>query len=270
MNESSKVFEFSALKSMLLMLGAYAFSYCLGLTFHETGHALAYLIVGGISDIGIHVNPFTESHCSCSYVPPEVFPFTGCMGPLFNLLCSSIITLVLWRKRNPKLLPLLMCAGTAFIMEGVGIFIDIADLPMLSDWGKVMVIGGVSPIIMSIIAAIFLIIGSTIMLLLMPLVNVSSHDSYWKRVLISSGSILFFIFPVIYVSIFVPNLLENKLIPLSSAIGFNFLLMALYKPVFPFLDRISHTDTSTINWSVIAIAFGAAFAIISVDLIFFY
>jgi uncharacterized membrane-anchored protein len=129
-----------------------------------------------------------------------------------------------------------MCAGTNFIVEGVGIFIDIADLPMLSDWGKVMVVGGVSPIIMSIIGAIFIIIGSTIMLLLMPLVNVSSHDSYWRRVLISSGSILYFIFIVFYVSKFVPNLLEDKLIPLFSAIGFNILLMALYKPAFPVLD----------------------------------
>jgi hypothetical protein len=66
MNEPSKVYDFSALKSMLLMLGAYTFSYCLGLTIHETGHALAYLIVGGISDIEIHVHPFTESHVSCS------------------------------------------------------------------------------------------------------------------------------------------------------------------------------------------------------------
>lgn len=57
---ASKGYEVSILKSMLLMLGAYTFSYCLGLTFHETGHALAYLIVGGISDIEIHVNPFTN------------------------------------------------------------------------------------------------------------------------------------------------------------------------------------------------------------------
>ena len=270
MNEPSKVYEFSALKSMLLMLGAYTFSYCLGLTIHETGHALAYLIVGGISDIEIHVNPFTESHVSCSYVPIKFFPFTGAMGPLFNLLCSSILILVLWRKRNPKLLPLLMCAGTNFIVEGVGIFIDIADLPMLSDWGKVMVIGGVSPIIMSIIGAIFIIIGSVVMLLLMPLINVSSHDSYSRRVLILSGSILYFTFSVFYVSRFVPNLLENKLIPLFSAIGFTVLLMALYKPVFPVLDRISHTEISKVDWSAITIAFGAAIAIISVDLIFFY
>ncbi|MFX1321724.1 MAG: hypothetical protein ACFFAQ_08770 [Promethearchaeota archaeon] len=270
MNEPSKVYEFSALKSMLLMLGAYTFSYCLGLTIHETGHALAYLIVGGISDIEIHVNPFTESHVSCSYVPIKFFPFTGAMGPLFNLFCSSIITLVLWRKRNPKLLPLLMLAGTNFIVEGVGILIDIGDLPMLSDWGKVMEIGGVSPIIMGIIAAVFIIIGSTIMLLLMPLVNVSLRDSYWKRVFISSGSILYFIFVVFYVSIFAPNLLEDKSIPLFSAIGFNILLMALYKPAFPVLDRISHTEISKVDWSAIIIAFGAAVAIISVDLIFFY
>ena len=87
---------------------------------------------------------------------------------------------------------------------------------------------------------------------------------------ISLYAILFVIFVVFYVSIFAPNLLEDKTIPLFSALGFNILLMALYKPAFPYLDRISHTDTSTVDWSAIAIAFGAAFAIISVDLIFFY
>lgn len=269
MSEPSKIFKLSTLKSILLLLGAYAFSFCLGLTFHETGHALAYLIVG-VSDIEIHVHPFALSYCSHGFRPTEVLPFTGCMGPLFNILCSSIITLAVWRKRNPKLLPLLICAGTAFLAEGVAIFIDIADLPLLTDWGKVIIIGGISPIIMGIIGALFLAIGSTIMLLLLPLVNISSRDSYLRRILKSIGFILYFIFSVIYVSIFDLNVLDNRLIALFSAIGFSFLLMAPYKPVFPFLDRISHTDTSIVNWSAVAIAFGSALTIIVIDLVFFY
>lgn len=269
MSELSKIFDISTLKSILLVLGAYIFSYCLGLTFHEMGHALAYTILG-ISDIRIYVHPFALSHCDRGPVPTEMLPFTGAMGPLFNIICSTIITIAVWRKRNPKLLPLIMCAGTAFTAEGVAIIIDIAGLPLLTDWGKVMIIGGVSPIIMGIICVLFLVIGTIILLLLLPLVNISSRDSYLRRILISIGFILYFIFSVIYVSIFDLNVLDNRLIALLSVIGFNFLLMALYKPVFPFLDRISHTDTSIVNWSAVAIAFGSALTIIVIDLVFFY
>jgi len=269
MSEPSKIFELSTLKSILLLLGAYTFSYCLGLTFHEAGHALAYTILG-LSDIRIYVHPFALSHCDRGPVPTEMLPFTGAMGPLFNIICSTIITLAVWRKRNPKLLPLLMCAGTAFTAEGVAIIIDIAGLPLLTDWGKVMIIGGVSPIIMGIICVFFLVIGTTIILLLLPLINISSRDSYLRRILISIGFILYFIFSVIYVSIFDINVLDNRLIALFSAIGFNFLLMALYKPIFPYLDRLSHTDTSTVSWSAVIIAFGAALTIIFIDLVFFY
>lgn len=268
MYNSSKVIEISTLKSFLLVFGAYTFSYCLGLTFHEIGHALSYTILG-LSNFRIYVHPFTLSHVSISYIPLTVMPFTGSMGPLFNLLCSSIVTLSVWRKRNPKLLPLLMCAATAFMAEGVAIIIDIISLPLLTDWGKVMIIGGVSPIIMGIISALFITIGSIIFLLLLPLENVFPNDSYWKRLLISLGYGLYFTISVIYVSFFDPSVLFNRIIALISATGFTVLLMSLYKPAFPYLDRISHTETSRVSWAAIGIALGAALVIISIDLIFF-
>jgi len=41
-----------------------------------------------------------------------------------------------------------MWAGTAFMVKDTAIFIDIIELPLLTDWVKVMIIGGISPIIM--------------------------------------------------------------------------------------------------------------------------
>ncbi|MFX1569241.1 MAG: hypothetical protein ACFFCV_12830 [Promethearchaeota archaeon] len=268
MSEPSK-FKNSTLKSMLLVLGAYAFSYCLGLTLHETGHAIALAIVGA-SNIRIYVHPFALSHASGEPLLPEVMAFTGCMGPLFNILCSCIITLVVWRKRNPKLLPLLMCGGTALTSEGVAIFMSLAQLPLLTDWGQVIIMGGVSPIIIGIIGAIFTITGIIMLLLLFPLENISTHNSFWKLLIILSGFPLYFIISVTYVFIFDPDVLTNRLIALLTTIGLTLLFASIYKPIFPYLDRISHTDTSKFNWSTIIIAFGAAAAIISVDLIFFY
>lgn len=268
MSQSSKIFNLSALKSILLVFGAYTFSYCLGLIFHETGHALAYTIVG-VSDIEIHVHPFALSHCSHGFRPTEVLPFTGSMGPLFNILCATIVSLSLWRLRNPKLLPLLMWAGTAYIAEGVAMFIDIAELPLLTDWGKVMIIGGVSPVIIGIMGIVFIIIGSIFMLLLLPLENISVRDSFCKRYLITTSISVYFLLSVIYTSIFNLSVLDNRLIAFFSTIIFNLLLTTIYKPIFPFLDRLSHTNTSSISWSAVKIALGLAFGIIIIVLVFF-
>lgn len=266
--QSSKIFEISTLKSILLLFGAYTFSYCLGLLFHETGHALAYLIVG-VSDIEIHVHPFALSYCSHGFRPTEVLPFTGSMGPLFHILCATIVTLSLWRIRNPKLLPLLIWAGTAYIAEGVAILLDIMDLPILTDWGKVIIIGGVSPILMGIIGITFIIIGSIFMLLILPLANISVRDSYLKRFLITTSISLYFLLSVIYSSIFDTNVLENRLIAFSSTILFNLLLTSLYKPIFPFLDKLSHTDTTPVSWFAIKIALGLTVGIVTIILVFF-
>ena len=268
MNQSSKIFNLSTLKSMLLVFGAYTFSYCLGLIFHETGHALAYTIVG-VTDIEIHVHPFALSYCSHGYRPPEVLPFTGSMGPLFNVACATIVSLSLWRVRNPKLLPLLMWAGTAYIAEGVAMFIDIAGLPILTDWGKVIIIGGVSPVIIGIMGSIFIIIGSIFMLLLLPLENVSHRDLFWKRYLITTSISVYFLLSVIYTSIFALFVLDNRLIAFFSSIVFSLLLTTIYKPIFPFLDRLSHTKTFQISWSEVKIALGSALGIVIIVLVFF-
>lgn len=44
-----------------------------------------------------------------------------------------------------------MWTGTAYIAKGMAIFIDTIELPVLTDWGKVMIIGGVSLILIRIL-----------------------------------------------------------------------------------------------------------------------
>jgi hypothetical protein len=162
-----------------------------------------------------------------------------------------------------------MWAGTAYIAEGVAMFIDIAGLPILTDWGKVIIIGGVSSVIIGIMGSIFIIIGSIFMLLLLPLENVSHRDLFWKRYLIATSISFYFLLSVIYTSIFALFVLDNRLIAFFSTIVFNLLLTAIYKPIFPFLDRLSHTETSPISWSVVTIALGSALGIILVVIVFF-
>lgn len=81
MSENSRKFDLSIIKSILLVLGAYSFSYSLGLAFYETGHAIALSIVGA-SDIRIYVHPFALLNCEGGPLTQEVMPFTGSMAPV--------------------------------------------------------------------------------------------------------------------------------------------------------------------------------------------
>lgn len=101
--------------------------------------------------------------------------------------------------------------------------------------------------IMGIIGDIFFIIGSTVILLLIPLINISPTDPYLKKILISLDFSVYFTISVIYVSILDLSILENRLIALLSAIGFTIMLMSLYKLVFPYLDLLSHTEPSKVS-----------------------
>jgi len=116
---------------------------------------------------------------------------------------------------------------------------------------------------------VFIIIGSIFMLLLLPLENVSHRDLFWKRYLITTAISFYFLLSVIYTSIFDLSVCDNRLIALFSSIVFNLLLTAIYKPIFPFLDRLSHSETSPISWSVIKIALGSGLGIIIIVLVFF-
>lgn len=244
-------------------------SYCLGLTIHEIGHAIA-LSLAGASDIRIFVHPFSLSYYNNSSLPTDIMPFIGSMGPLFNLGCATTIILVLWRKRNPKLLPLLMWVGIAYFSEGVSIIMNISDISITSDWGKVIILGGISPIILGIIGVLFITLGCILILLLLPLENISPHDSIWRIGLTSIGFVFYFAFSLVYVLALDPINITGRLIALISALFLLIFITTSYKHVFHLLDRFSHTKISSASWYTVLIALGSGVAIIIIDFAFFY
>ena len=102
--------------SLLLLLGSFAFAFCLGEAVHELGHYLSHRLNG--VTVGIRLDPFGGSLIiNGSSAPPETWGITTLMGPLFNLACGLLVTLLVWRFRKPALLPLLLWGPVALVQE---------------------------------------------------------------------------------------------------------------------------------------------------------
>lgn len=236
--------------AMFIFLGSYFFSVCLTVLIHETGHALALLIFR-YPDIKLVVTPFYGNTTSSMPLSMNNAAFIIAAGPIFDLFCASIITISLWHKRNPKLLPLLMYGGTAFLLEGVVMFNTFFTNSIITDWYG-LIYFGLSPVLVGILTSGVLIIGSIFMYILWPLTSISVHDSFLKKLYINSGYILYLFLSIVFSIITnLPSLPEFWFLIILNSIVATILLsirIILYRPVFPIIDHLTHTEVYNYNY----------------------
>ena len=92
-------------KTTLILMGAFTFSFLLGEAVHETGHYLAHQAYGN-QNIGMHIDPFGGSKIlGVTSLPLDVMGVTSLCGPFANLILGISVYLVLYKKRRPILLP---------------------------------------------------------------------------------------------------------------------------------------------------------------------
>ena len=272
-NMRKEILKLSSFKPMLFFFGAYIFSNCFYYFIHEIGHAIMFLILG-YSDVEIHISPFS------GYVTVPFFSFYPDLnvflvflgGPLFDLLCATIIIILFWRIRNPYLLPLLMYSSTAFLSEGIVIlncFFNSSETMYDFDW---LMFLGLSPIIVAIICGVVLFIGLVITYLIWPIVEISPSDSILRKLFINSGFIIYLILTIIFRPFFVPIGAKTQFYLIFiylSSISFFILSIAIYKPVFPFIDRLTHTDVIEVSWHNVQYSLGLGVGIF-IFLLFFF
>jgi len=248
----------TTLKPSLLFLGAYFFSVCLTILIHEFGHALA-LATLNYPDISILATPFYGATTSSSSIALSDAAYILIAGPFFNLLCATVITLGFWRKRRVYLLPLLIYGGTAYLMEGIVLFNTFFTNTILTDWDGLIYLG-LSPFVVAIIAILVLSIGTLLMYLIWPLANISIEDSFLRKLAINSGYVFYFTmsiaFSILSNLLILPELI--LLIILNAVITTLLLIirMILYKPLFPSIDRLTHTGVKVVTWSSVWISLG--------------
>ena len=279
--------HFSILKSTLLFMGASFFAFLLSGFLHETGHYLASMIQG-VPIRGIVLNPFGQDYniylgdTRAIFATPAAKAFNGAAAPFFDVFIGVLISSLLWRKRSPVLLPLLMVGSTSLLIESVAIIIEFKGI-VGSDFGKIVAIG-VPQTILVLLAIVMFAAGCLWILQLLPLAGINSHDPFWRKlVMFLAGIPVLLLCAVIYQTLFgedyyIPSwrgylimerLRKAKTIELGVSIAVFTVIAALHKPLFPWLDRLSHTPVGQVRWRDALIAVGLGLAMTIIQLVSF-
>jgi hypothetical protein len=263
-------------------MGASVFAYLFGVVVHEIGHYLASLALG-VPESGIVLHPFDLSHniyggdVSQALGTSMRRAVSGAAGPLLNLALAVTVGMVVWRRRSSLGLPFVIWGSVALLQESVGMIIGLVDYPEVgSDWFDVMT-AGVPPALIGLLVVALLVAGSLWILLVVPLVGLSAQDAFWRKLLVFLAGIpLFLLAAVVYLML--PGssngepasyVLQNRQIALGASVALVAGLASLHKPLFPFLDRMSHTRVAQVTWRDTLPAVGLCGAVIAFQLAFF-
>jgi hypothetical protein len=245
------------LKSILLLAGSFTFAFLIGETAHEFGHYLAHLIYH-TPNVRVHLDPFGGSHIAgVTTLPGNVAAATSAAGPLFNLVLSLFLFLLLLKARRPTLLPLLLWGPVAMVQEGVTF-----SLGLLTPGGDARWIAAGSGIPQPLIltAGIFLLMtGLGVVALLLPNAGVETIDPPARKlwiVLAGMCSLMFvrFIFSAIGNA---ASTVEN-LVPLVFSLILA-VIVVLLQPVLKPFTGASPSRRSMVTWraSALGLTLGA-------------
>jgi hypothetical protein len=278
--------RFTLLKAIGLFMGATFFAYLFSIFLHELGHYLVGVLLG-VPGKGIVLNPFGANYniylgdLTTAFGTPERRIASGLAGAIFDLLVSVIISLALWRKRSPGLLPLLAMGSLALIHESVNMTMGV--LKGYGDWSELSEVG--VPYGIVILLAVFLLAAGCIwMLQLLPLTGILPSDPFWRKLAVYlAGMPLLMLCSVVFLTLFwadvyVPShyavtlrdvLRMDKVIFMAASTSLTVIVTLLHRPLLPWLDRISHTPVAQVRGREVLIAIGLGLVIVIVQLIFF-
>ncbi|WP_371806053.1 hypothetical protein [Candidatus Lokiarchaeum ossiferum] len=262
------------LKSFLFFSISFIFGYCLTIIFHEYGHALLNQMFGK-TEFTLFYSPFgksaveTRDDYSSLSITQQTLIYA--MGPLFDIICSTLIAFPMWRTYKQKYLPFLMWNGLSFMGQGIGILMDVIDRDSpwgaQTDGGMILSLTGISPVFLFSISLLSVIIGCVLLSLILPLVGVSKTDSILKISLIFlPGMVFYFSLTTIYASIFDENRLGERKGQLISATLLTIFLTVIYKPLYRIYYKLYPVETQLVKKQ----NFIAAFSLMSGIMLFMW
>lgn len=235
------------LASLISLASAFIFAYCLQITVHEMGHALAGWM-SGATGAKIHLHPFLNSLVTFKYVPStQSQVFIGVMGSITDLVFATIFAWIAWRKSGFFSLPLVLWGAVAYIGEGIGMLGNIAALPYsYDDIGQLMHLG-ISPKPLIPLCILFIFLGLILLVAAMPLSGVSLKAPFIKRFAAYFCSLpLYFSMAILYFLVFDTqnvNDLELRVQQFAISLFFSLLLAVFNRPLDSLINKVIKTKS---------------------------
>jgi hypothetical protein len=250
---------------VLLLLGSFAFVFCLGEAVHELGHFLAHRAYG--VEVGIKLDPFGGSRIlHGSSAPAEIWGITSIAGPLFNLLVGLIVSLSLWRLRRPVLLPLLLWGPVALIQEGVtfslGLLTPGGDAQLIVEWG-------VPAAVLLSFGLLLLVSGVALLCGLLPLVGLSPADSFGRKFgVVAGGMVSFMVLRLLVSSASSPAAAQENAAPLLFSLLLAIIVVVLYRPLASVVKRAPEAWLASLTWPAAVSSVALAVGMVLVQIVF--
>jgi hypothetical protein len=263
--------RFSMLQSALLLFFLVFPVYFMFLVFHEGGHALHILVMGGPVTI-FFVHPFPMAGYALPPFDWENVWFHAA-GPALVLLVSLLIFVLSWKRRSVSLLPLVMFFPWAAIGQGFVI------LMVMDDINNIVRLTGLSPIIFRVTGLILVVTGIFLSVSLFPLLGLTPRDL--RPLFVVPAAFFLWVLVGLFVgTLFVPGspidveyglgeeILATARSSLVLFVIFGMVLagtyVTLYRWAYPRLPAWLRTETVSLTWKDLRIP--AMLAAISVVL----
>lgn len=263
--------ENQAVRSTLLLFLLAFPVYFMILVFHEGGHALHTLAVGGPVSL-FYVHPFPMA----GYVRP-IFDWNNVWfhvaGPTLVLLVSLLIFILFWKRRSVSLLPLVMFFPWTALMHGIVI------LSVMDDFNNIVQLTGMSPIIFRVTGLMLTTTGIFLFVSLFPLLGLLTRNAQ-SLFVIPAAFFLWAVVGLIAGYLVVPNspadvvydlgeeILASARSSLILYVIFGVVLagfyVTLYHRVFSRLPAWLQTETIQLDWKDLRVH--AVLAVISIIL----
>ena len=258
------------MKSILLILSSIGFSFNVGNAVHEFGHAIADWI-GGIPFSNIHViiHPFFSPHMNIEEgIPNSMMGWPDAAGPMANVIFGLIIFSILWGKRNPFVLPLLLWGPLACVQEGIGQIMTVSDFG--SDAAR-MIAAGFPESLLIVISVLLILIGISLFGLVFPVAGISMDTSFLKRlVIIASGMVPYGLLTLL-ISLLASSNPQDVSRSYNIIGGFaiiSVIVAIVYSPIRFIVNRFRMRTDFNVKWSHSLCAIGSMSVIVILLLLF--
>lgn len=231
-------------KPVLLILGSFTFAFLLAEAVHEAGHYLAHRAYG--YQVGFILDPFGGSRTLGSSSPQEIWGLTTAAGPLLNLALGSVMLVILWSRRKPEILPLLLWGPVAYVQEGVNFSLGMlspgSDADLLTRWG-------IPAVVLVALGLLLLAAGVVFISALLPLTGISPEDTFGRKFsVVSGGMVSFMILRLLGSAFQSPAMAQENSLPLIFSLILAGVVAATVRMVDNRLGRPTQSTNSKPGW----------------------